>query len=222
MDVRASTERQTAHRLPVSWATVVVCAVVIAYVDGYWVTSLRGAVGAIEGSQRPFTRWLRDSTLMLPLFLLAVLAALALTRRWVGRSRRELVQLAVAGVLTIVITSFVSVAGVATTSAYDYNIQASQLGQIHAGHTSAISIDAGAVDRSGEGTCTGLCSARHATLMAHVRAVGYASVVLLITNIVLVAWALALRGGRLWAPHLAEGSPDDEPTGPAPVGAVLI
>jgi hypothetical protein len=128
----------------------------------------------------------------------------------------------VAGVLTIVITSFVSVAGVATTSAYDYNIQASQLGQIHAGHTSAISIDAGAVDRSGEGTCTGLCSARHATLMAHVRAVGYASVVLLITNIVLVAWALALRGGRLWAPHLAEGSPDDEPTGPAPVGAVLI
>ena len=99
LDVRASTERRTAHRLPVSWATVVVCAVVIAYVDGYWTTSLRGAVGAIEGSQRPFTRWLRDSTLMLPLFLLGVLAALALTRRWVGRSRRELVQLAVAGVL---------------------------------------------------------------------------------------------------------------------------
>ena len=47
-------------------------------------------------------------------------------------------------------------------------------------------------------TCVGLCSAQHATLLAHVRAVGYASLVLLISNLVLVLWVLALRGGRLW------------------------
>ena len=215
-----STAHRQTPRLSVSWATVVVCAVVIAAVDGYWSTSLRGAVGAIEVSQSPFRSWMRDSTLMLPLFVLAVLAGLALTRRWVGRSHRELVQLSVAALLIIVLTSAVSIGGVATTSAYDYNIQASQLGQIHKSHITTTFVDPGAVIPSTTGTCTGLCSARHATLTAHVRAVGYASVVILITNLVLVAWVLALRGGRLWAPHLEEPELDDEIT-QAPVGAVL-
>jgi hypothetical protein len=220
-DADGSTAHRQTTRLSVSWTTVVVCAIAIAYVDGYWSTSLRGAVGAIELSQRPFTSWLRDSTLMLPLFVLAVVAALALTRRWVGRSHRELVQLSVAALLTIVLTSAVSIAGVATVSAYDYNIQASQLGQIHANHASTIAIDPGTVIPSNPGTCTKLCSARHATLMAHVRAVGYASIVLLITNLVLVVWVLALRGGRLWAAKPATPQVDAADTQP-PVGAVLI
>ncbi len=219
--VHGSPAHRQTPRLSVSWATVIVCAVVIAAVDGYWATSLRGAVGAIEVSQSPFRSWMRDSTLMLPLFVLAVVAALALTRRWVGQSHRELVQLSVAALLTIVFTSVVSIGGVATTSAYDYNIQASQLGQIHKSHITTAFVDPGAAIPTTKGTCTGLCSARHATLMAHVRAVGYASIVILITNLVLVAWVLALRGGRLWAPHPVDPQVEEADT-QTPVGAVLI
>ena len=58
--------REAAEPLQVSWVTVVVCASVIAYIDGFWLTSLRGAVGAIDATQSPFSRWLRDSTLMVP------------------------------------------------------------------------------------------------------------------------------------------------------------
>ena len=202
-DVHGSPAHRQTPRLSVNWATVIVCAVVIAYADGYWVTSLRGAVGAIEVNQRPFTRWLRDSTLMLPLVLMAVLATLTLTRRWLGRSRREIAQVGTAALLIIVISSAVSIAGVATTSAYDYNIQAANLGQIHSSHVTSVAVDPGAPKASSDVTSGALDAARHATLMAHVRAVGDASVVLLITNLVLVAWALALRGGRLWASRLA-------------------
>jgi hypothetical protein len=207
--------------LPVSWTTVVVCAVVIAAVDGYVATSLRGAVGAIEVSQSPFTSWMRNSILMLPLLVLAVVAALALTRRLVGRNRRELVQLSVAALLTIVFTTVVSIGGVATTSAYDYNVQASQLGQIHHSHITTAAVDPGVVIPPTTGTCVGLCSAQHATFVAHVRAVGYASLVLLIANLVLVLWVLALRGGRLWGWRAVDEEVEEAETR-TPAGAVLV
>ncbi len=197
------------ERLHLSWPTVAVFAAVIAYVDGFWVTSLQGAVGAIEVTHEPFARWVRDSTLMLPLLLLGVLAALSLTRRWVGHSHREFRQLAVAAILTIVITSVVSIAQVATMSVHDYNIQAAQLGQVHAGHASTVATDPGTVTTASGGACTALCAARHATLMAHVRSVGYAGLVLLFTNLVLVVWVLALRGGRLWAARTFVDEPAD-------------
>ena len=186
-------------RLHVSWPTVAVFAAVITYVDGFWVTSLQGAVGAIEVTQHPLMRWIRDSTLMLPVVLVAVVAALSLTRRWVGHSHRELRQLAVAALLMVVVTSVVSLGQVATMSIHDYNIQAAELGQIHAAHTSTIANDPAVVAPAPGGACSALCAARHATLMAHVRSVGYAGLVLLFTNLVLVVWVLALRGGRLWA-----------------------
>ena len=44
------------------WLTVLPLAVVLAFADGFWVTSLRGAVGAIERTQSPFASWLREST----------------------------------------------------------------------------------------------------------------------------------------------------------------
>jgi hypothetical protein len=52
--------------------------------------------------------------------------------------------------------------------------------------------------RTGTSACTGLCAARQPTLRVHVRAVKYASALLLITNLVLVALVLALRSDRLW------------------------
>ena len=44
-------------RLTVPWLTVLPFAVVMAYADGFWMTSLRGAVGAIERTDEPFTSW---------------------------------------------------------------------------------------------------------------------------------------------------------------------
>ena len=59
----------------VPWGTVLLLAVAMAYVDGFWTMSLRGAVGAIERTQTPFVSWLQESTLVLPLYVCAVLAA---------------------------------------------------------------------------------------------------------------------------------------------------
>jgi hypothetical protein len=201
-------QRLAAYRshLPVSWSTVAVFAIVIAYVDGFWVTSLQGAVGAIERNQPPFERWLHDSTLMVPMLFLAVLAALAVTRRWVGQSRREVVKLAAAALLIIGISSFVSIAEVTASSAYDYHLQTRHLGQLHSVHVHPVAIEVGTVAISGTGTCIAACAVQHDTLVTHVRAVGYASVVLLITNLVVVIWVLAVRGGRLWA-RQAEAPP---------------
>ena len=51
------------RRLGVPWLTVVALAAVLAYADGFWMTSLRGAVGAIERTQETVHRWWRESTL---------------------------------------------------------------------------------------------------------------------------------------------------------------
>ena len=67
----------------VSWATVALLTIVIAVVDGFWVTSLHGAVGDVASGQNQFHRWLRDSTMMLPALVLSVLVVLAFSRRLV-------------------------------------------------------------------------------------------------------------------------------------------
>ena len=100
------------------WATIAMFAVAICYADGFWVTSLQGAVGAIERSGPPFQRWLRDSTLMLPLFLMAVLAAVLTARRFVGQGHRGLVKFATTALLITLFTSGVAVAEMADGSLY--------------------------------------------------------------------------------------------------------
>ena len=185
------------RRLPVSWPTVALLVVFITFADGFWVTSVQGAIGAIERNQTPLANWLRDSTLMLVPFSLAVLAALALTRRWAtGRGRRELVQLGMATLLAVTITSFVGIAEVATTSVRDYRLQVSELGVTHSTHGPTV---VAASPATTGGSCTALCAARHETFVVHVRATLYATIVVLVTNLVLVVWVLAIRGGRLWA-----------------------
>ncbi len=186
-------------RLHVNWPTVIVLVLLIAGADAFWATTVQGAVGATAESQTPFVHWVRDSVLMLAPFTLAVLAVLALTRRWVVRGHGEIVQLAGAALLLVVITSGVGIAQVAATAARDYKIQVTGIGVTHSLHgTPVVQAGSTTVDLSTAG-CTEVCAARHETFTTHVRAVGYASVLLLISNLVLVVWVLALRGGRLWA-----------------------
>jgi hypothetical protein len=87
MSINATTERP--GTLPgrlsiIPWLTVLPLAVVMAYADGFWIISLRGAAGAIERTGQPFATWLRESTLTLPIFVIAVLGALTLAARWFG------------------------------------------------------------------------------------------------------------------------------------------
>jgi hypothetical protein len=179
----ASARRPRGWRL--SRLTVGGLAGVLVAADMFWITSLHGAVGAIERLQtEPVERWLRGSLTALPFYVLAVWGALRLTQRLVGR-RRESVRLGVALVLTVILTTLVGTGHASVTAYVDYQWQAEHLEQVHQDHELI-------------GACVGLCWAKQETLDAHVKGVSYAAVLMGVTNLILGAWVLALRGGRLW------------------------
>jgi hypothetical protein len=173
---------RTVARSAVPWLTVIPLAVVMAYADGFWVMSLRGAVGAIERSQTPFESWLRESTLLIPVFVFAVLGALTMTLRWFGPAPSKMKTVLVAGLLIVGAGTLTGVMALAASAAYDYHLQAQQLAGRHA-----------------MATCAESCRDQqlHATLALDARAVFYGIGILLVTNLVLVAWVVALRGGRV-------------------------
>jgi hypothetical protein len=164
----------------VPWTTVLPFAVVLAYVNGFWVTALRGAVGSTERTTAPFFSWLRDSTLLLPLFVLAVLVALSLAARGTGRRRGGAVRPA------LLVASATTLAGIAHLVAD--SVWSLRLQLVH-------------LDTMGSmgGLCTGACLDKQydATVLLQVRAVALGSLILLAANVVTVFWLLALRGGRL-------------------------
>jgi len=201
MTVVHATEHLSAQRTsaPVNWPTIAVTAILVAYVNGFWVTSLQGAVGSFARAEPPFTRWLRDSTLMLPLFVLAVLAAVMVARRLVGQSQRPLVKVGTTALLIVLFTSALSISEVAASSAWDYQLQSSELEQVHSGHLDhEMAAQQGAGNPDGASICDMTCAARRSAFTAHLRAVQYASLVLLITNVLLVGSVLAVRSDRLW------------------------
>jgi hypothetical protein len=184
----------------VSRTTVACLAIPIAYCDGFLLTSVEGAVGPAAKSREPFSRWLRDSTLMLPIFLVAIVAALTLTHRWFRHRRRELVIVGAAAALIIVITTGLSITELAVSSASDYRAQSSEIESVYAHHQHTDAPEDGTVVAVSAAECDAACAAQqHATLTTHVRAAKAAALVLLLTNVVLVVWLLAMRGGRLWA-----------------------
>jgi hypothetical protein len=203
MSIRQTIERLDTRRrnLRLNWWSIALFAVVIAYADGFWLTSLQGAIGAIERTQSRFWRWLRDSTFMLPFFVLAVAGAVILARRWLGPSRRGLSRVVLTVGLIVGITCAVSIVEAAASSVYDYQVQSRHLVAVHALHVHPLPAQ---VDTTGQVTtpsCVGLCQARRSTLMAHVRGVSFGSALFLLTNIVIAAWLLALRGAKFWRPE---------------------
>lgn len=181
-DARARTATASGRSVP--WSTVLTLAVVLAYADGFWMTSLQNAVGAIERVQDPVTSFWRLSTALLPVFALAVLAGLTLAlRRWGPVPGRRQVAGTVA--LVAVAATGAAVLVSAGNSLYDYTLQSQQMAMMQAMHTGG-GCDVACLDRQ-----------QMMTLTAHGRALGYIGVAVLLTNLVLVAWAVALRGGRL-------------------------
>jgi hypothetical protein len=212
-----NTEPATARaRLPVSWWTVGLFTLVLTAADGFWATSLRGAVGYIEATQQPFPDWLRYLAVMLPIYGAAVFGALWIAQRLAG-GRRRAVRIVAAALLTVALTTAIAVGQIALTATYDYHSQANQLALMH--HLNAQSgvtyrVDPGIVTPAATSGCSGLCSSQQQTLAVHVRAITLISAVLLVTNAMLVLWALALRGGRLWVSRRAarpSGTTETEP-----------
>jgi hypothetical protein len=189
MTVRSTTQHPGAlqrSRRSVPWRTVVLLAVVLAYADGFWLTSLQGAVGAIERTQGPFATWLRESTVVLPVYVLAVLAVLTLALRWFGPVLAKPKTVVATALLVVVAGTVVGLAATVASSAYDYHLQSAQLHLMQS-------------MSSMHGRCNASCLAQelHDTLAIHVRGVVLISRWLLLTNLALVAWLVAMWGGRL-------------------------
>lgn len=167
-------------RAEVPWLLVIALAATLAYVDGFWTTSLRGAVGAIERTQSPFASWLWESTLTIPMFAAAVLGALTLALRWFGPVPLRARTWIAVTLLIVAAGTLAGIAELAVSEAYDYRLQVT--------HLVAMS-----------DTCTGDCLAgqQRATLDLQLSALGYGAMLLLVSNLVLVLWVLALAGGRV-------------------------
>ncbi len=202
MSIRTSRDRVAGslRNLQLSWTTVVLIAALAALADIFVMITLGGAVGAIERLTPPFERWIRDSIIVLPLFVLAVVGAMYTAKKLVG-DRKGWAKMATT---LAIITVFVTVLGIlvnAASSGYDYYLQLKLLQTSeHLRHPTYLIQNGTPVLVSGRGTCDLTCQAQHATLASHIKALGITSIVLLISNTALVLWAVAIRGGRLWMP----------------------
>jgi hypothetical protein len=180
--VESPTEVRVRRAVP--WMTVLPLAVAMAYADGYWMTTLRGAVGSIARTQGPFASWLRESTLSIPLFVLAVLGAVTLSLRLFGPGRGTWRTVVGSMLLVIGAGTLVGLAEVAASSGYDYVLQSRQLLRMDSIHPMCVTAN-----------CLAVQQERSLWLQGH--SVAYASIFLLITNLIVVGWIVALRGGRL-------------------------
>ena len=181
----------------VPWLTAVPVAVLLAFADGFWLTSLQGAVGAIERAQTPFGNWWRSSALMVPVFLIAVLAALALARRWYGPDLRGTKAVLVTAALVTAAATLVGVADLVANAAYDYQLQANLIEvsqNMRVGGPAAAGMDMDASTMASMAGMGDVPTQLHNTLMVHARGVSYASAVTLVTNLLLVVWITAARG----------------------------
>ena len=167
----------------VPWGTVVSLALVLAFADGFWVISVRGAVGAIERTGQPFATWLRESAVMTPVYVVAVLAALTVAKRRFGPVLRGARAVIASAWLVALAASLVGAAHLFVSAAVDFRLQT---GLIE--HMGAMSTTCG-VD------CVARLQSDSFWLQAH--AVGYGAALVLLTNVLVVGWMVAMRGGRL-------------------------
>lgn len=173
----------TGERLSVPWGTVLPLAVAAAFGNGFWLIAMRGAVGAIERAQEPFVVWLQESTLLLPMYVFAVLAALTLALRWFGSGPYRARAVVLTLLLVALATTLAAVTVEATSAVYDYRLQAEEVATM-ASHMP---------------TCDSVCVAdqQHSALVLQMRAFGLHGSVVLVSNLVLLGLVVALRGGRL-------------------------
>lgn len=183
-DIAIQRPTAVAVRRSVPWMTVLTFGTVIAFADGFWILSLRGAVGSIAHTQGPFVSWVRESLLSLPLFVLAVLVAVTLGHRWFGAKATTPKAVMSTGLLMVATTSLVAVVLLLANSAYDYVLQVAELTRMDNIHPMCTT----------EGC---LSIQQQASLVLQYRSMAYGTGLILLTNLVVIGWIIAMRGGRL-------------------------
>jgi hypothetical protein len=189
---------------PARWSTVVILAAVMAVADTFVLTSLTGAVGAIERTQGLFGSWLIESLILLPLFVLAELLILKWARKRYGMSLRGPRRILTASLLIALTGTVVGVAAVTASAGYDYYLQASQIdlsGPVHEHDAGLPGTPAGDAHAAAHANCDETCQEKQQTLQDDLRGVGFSGPILLGVNLLLVAWMLAAFGGELSAPR---------------------
>ena len=121
------------------------------------------------------------------MFVLALIVALTLAARWFRPSLRTWRLLLATALLVVAAATLIGIAELTASSAYDYSLQSAQV-QLKGSM-------AGMAGMASMGGTT--AEQQHASLVLQVRAVTYGSGLLLVTNLVLVGWVVAIRGGRL-------------------------
>lgn len=205
--VPADGGRPTTRGVP--WLSVVLpLAVLVALADEFWIVVLRTSVGSIERTSGPAASWLRESSELLPVYVLAVVAALAVAGRlWGDRPRGRGPTL---GTIALVALAAAVAAGtiLLASSLWDYHLQ--DIALVH--HV------------EDHGGCDSACLAAResASLAVQLRAVAVGFGLVLATDLALVAWAVALRGGPLPAAVRRRGTPVAADARPAILALLLV
>jgi hypothetical protein len=163
-------------------------AVLLAFANGFVIIAIQGAVGAIERAQQPFADWMLYSVILVPVFGLAVIWALARAHRRGRRTVRTV--LLVAAVMTAVGITLLII-----SIAYDYHLQAELLAKTASVHVHTVGGVAGA--QSPTYADDGWSPELRQTMLVAVKGFSLGTILLAGVNYFLVAWVTALRGGRL-------------------------
>jgi hypothetical protein len=187
--------------LRLSWTTVAVMAVFLAFADGFVLLAFQGAVGAVERQSEPFQRWIVMSLLLIPCYAAAVVVAMILTRRWAGKLRRTWVKGGIAVLLIVGTSAMLGAAMEGVNGVYDYSLQSKHIDLMVATHSlhnteKSLFAQPGPVQTP---KCDAACRQKHDTIVTHIRSVILAAELMLVINFVVTVWLVAVRGGRLWA-----------------------
>jgi len=187
--------------LRLSWTTVAVMAVFLAFADGFVLLAFQGAVGAVERQSQPFQRWIVMSLLLIPFYAAAVVVAMILTRRWAGKLRRTWVKGGIAVLLIVGTSALLGAAMEGVNGVYDYSLQSKHIDLMVATHSlhnteKSLFAQPGPVQTP---KCDAACRQKHDTIVVHIRSVFLAGELMLAINLVVTVWLVAIRGGRLWA-----------------------
>jgi len=184
----------------VAWSHVVPLAVVLAFANCFWIIVLRGAVGAIERTSAPFSTWLHESALLVPVYVVAVLVAFRLAHRWFGSRPRGIRATGATIGLVAAATSAVGTLLLIASSWFDFRLQA---GDLH--HTAQMHM-----------SCDPTCVSERvrATLNMEIKGAWVGLLLMLVTSLVITSLVVAFRGGvivlarapRDVTPRLAEGT----------------
>src|SRR4051794_14109683 len=171
------------RRAGVAWSHVLPLAVVLAFANSFWIIVLRGAVGAIERTSAPFSTWLHESALLVPVYVVAVLVAFLLAQRGVGSRPRGI--RAVGGTLGLVAATATTPGPLlmVASSWFDFQLQVDDLhhtGQMHM-------------------SCDSVCVSDRisATLNLEIKGAWIGLLLMLVTDLVVIGLLVAFRGGVL-------------------------